>query len=101
VKKREKKRKQQIHVVAGVMRAMDLPEETDSGIVKVTMLGHRRALIENHRGVYAYTEDGVSLTGAEGVISVSGEGLEIRQLDAERIWVEGYITGVYYGPAQW
>ena len=74
------------------MLAVGLPMETDGSTAKVTML----ALIENHRGVYAYTEKGITLTGPEGMLSVYGKDLEIRELDREQMLVEGYITGVTY-----
>ena len=75
---------------------MGLPVETDGSVLKITMLGHRRALIENHRGVYAYTDKGITLTGPEGLVSVYGRDLEIKELDNERMLVDGYITGATY-----
>lgn len=78
------------------MEVMGLPIETESSILKVTLLGHRRALIENHKGVYAYTDKGITLIGSEGLVSVYGSSLEIKELDNERMLVDGYITGVTY-----
>lgn len=75
---------------------MGLPIETESSILKVTLLGHRRAIIENHKGVYAYTDKGITLIGSEGLVSVYGSSLEIKELDNERMLVDGYITGVTY-----
>ena len=92
----KKNKRKKIHVMERTVEAMGLPIETESSILKVTLLGHRRALIENHKGVYAYTEKGITLTGPEGLVSVYGCNLEIRELDNERMLVDGYITGVTY-----
>ena len=92
----KKKKRKKIHAVERAVEVMGLPIETESSILKVTLLGHRRALIENHKGVYAYTEKGITLTGPEGLVSVYGNDLEIRELDNERMLVDGYITGVTY-----
>lgn len=92
----KKKKRKKIHAVARAAEAMGLPIETESSILKVTMLGHRRALIENHKGVYAYTDKGITLTGPEGLVSVYGSDLEIKELDNERMLVDGYITGTIY-----
>ena len=92
----KKKKRKKIHAMERAVEVMGLPIETESSILKVTLLGHRRALIENHKGVYAYTEKGITLTGPEGLVSVCGSDLEIRELDNERMLVDGYITGVTY-----
>ena len=68
--KRKHKKRRRRDPAAGAMLAVGLPMETDGSTAKVTMLGHRLALIENHRGVYAYTEKGITLTGPEGMLSV-------------------------------
>lgn len=94
--KRKHKKRRRRDPAAGAMLAVGLPMETDGSTAKVTMLGHRLALIENHRGVYAYTKKGITLTGPEGMLSVYGKDLEIRELDREQMLVEGYITGVTY-----
>jgi len=92
----KKKKRKKIHAVERAAEMMGLPIETGSSVLKVTMLGHRRALIENHRGVYAYTDKGITLTGPEGMVSVYGRELEIKQLNNESMLVDGYITGAMY-----
>ena len=82
--KRKHKKRRRRDPAAGAMMAVGLPMETDGSTAKVTMLGH------------AYTEKGITLTGPEGMLSVYGKDLEIRELDREQMLVEGYITGVTY-----
>ncbi len=94
--KRKHKKRRARECAEGMMLAAGLPMEADGSTAKITMLGHRFALIENHRGVYAYTENGITLTGPEGMLSVYGKDLEIKELDREQMLVEGYITGVTY-----
>ena len=93
---KKKKKRKKLHPVMRAAQIMDMPMDTDGTVAKVTLLGHRKALVENHRGVYACTEEGIILTGAEGMLAVHGRELEIKELDRERMLVEGYITGVSY-----
>ena len=92
----KKKKKKKFHPVERAAEAMGLPLETGGSTLKVTVLGHKRALIENHRGVYAYTEQGITLMGPEGLVCVTGKGLVIKELDRERMLVDGDITGATY-----
>lgn len=93
--KRKKGKKRDIRPVAAAMRAVDMPEETDGSIVKVTMLGCRRALIENHRGIAEYTDESIYFAAPKGHLRVAGQGLEIRELNRECALVEGQISGIY------
>lgn len=92
----KKKRRKKLRPLEKAVETMGLPVESGGSILKITILGHRRALIENHRGVYAYTEQSITLTGPEGLVSLRGHDLEIRELDRESMLVEGYITGATY-----
>lgn len=92
----KRKKRKKLRPVERAAEAVGLPMETGSSVLKVTMLGHRRALVENHRGVYAYTEQGITLEGPEGLVQVKGSELEIRELDNESVLVDGYITGIAY-----
>lgn len=92
----KKKKRRKLRPVEWAAETLGLPMETESSILKVTMLGHRKALVENHRGVHAYTEQGITLDGPEGLVQVSGSSLEIKELDSNRMLVDGYITGVAY-----
>lgn len=91
-----KKQKRRIRLARQAILALDLPEETDGSVLKVTLYGHGRAVVENHKGVYEYTESAVALLGAEGVARISGSGLAIRDIDAQRLCVTGTITNISY-----
>lgn len=94
--KHKKTRKREFKPVAAVMRAVDMPEETDDGIVKLTMLGFRRALIENHRGIFRYSDENILLSVPDGYLNVEGRNLKIREFNRECALVEGNISGIYH-----
>lgn len=99
MKKRQKLKKERIkklRPLTGAVIAAGLPMETDGATVKVTMLGQGLVLVENHRGVYSCAEDGITLTGSDGMIGICGRGLVIRELNREQMLIVGCITGVSY-----
>ena len=76
-----------------LLRALDLPEEADGNVPKLTMLGHADLLIENHRGILQYSDELVRLMTTEGVIRVNGEGLELTEFGKERVFLRGKVYG--------
>lgn len=79
-----------------ILTALDLPEEVDLSMPKLTMLGNNELLIENHRGILQYSEAQIRLMTTEGVIRVTGETLCIREFSAESMSVLGHVFGWQY-----
>lgn len=89
-------KKRMIKLRSRIMEALDLPEETMGGVPKVTMVGISHMLVENHMGIYEYTETGVRLNSKCGIIHISGRGLVMGELNHERLFITGCIDGVHY-----
>lgn len=67
-----------------------LPEEA-LGALLVTVIGRRRILIENHRGIEQYSADFIRLSDRAGALCVYGSGLGIRLLGKSKLALEGEI----------
>ena len=76
-----------------VLRALDLPEEVDLNVPKFTMLGNTDLLVENHRGILQYNEGLIRLVTADGVVRITGTGLELTEFGSERVLVRGALNG--------
>ena len=72
---------------------LELPPEA-LGSLLVTAVGHRRLLIENHRGIELYSDICLRLRAAEGCFAVYGDGLCIRTLGGGLLAVEGNIRSM-------
>ena len=72
----------------------DLPADVVAGVPKITVTGTSRVLVENHRGLLAYSDTEVAVDCKSARIRVRGDGLLLRAMDREMLLVTGTITGV-------
>ena len=82
--------------VADIAEALDLPGETVSGTIKVTLTGRRRAVVEYHRGLLGYTAESVEVSAGAERVRILGGGLTLRAMDDRTLIVTGRISGVEY-----
>lgn len=75
---------------------LDIPAGA-AGIVKVTLLGSRRALVEDHRGLVSYSRERIEINGGAHTVRIDGEGLELEAMDREALLVTGRILSVELG----
>lgn len=75
------------------LRAMDLPEEVDPHVPKLTMLGGSDLMVENHTGILQYNDELVRLMTHEGIIRITGKNLALTEFGSERVYLRGRITG--------
>ena len=55
---------------------LDLPAEA-AGLLKLTVMGRGRALIEQHRGLAGYTHERIEVLGGRTRLIINGEALEL------------------------
>ena len=82
--------------VADLAQAMELPGESVSAGLKITLPGRNRAVVEHHRGLLGYSEELVAIGGAGGGVRLLGRDLTLRAMDAETVLVTGRLTAVEY-----
>ena len=59
---------------------LDLPAEA-AGLLKLTVMGRGRALIEQHRGLAGYTHERIEVLGGRTRLIINGEALELAAMD--------------------
>ncbi len=77
----------------GIADRLDLPA-TAAGVVKVTIMGARRALVEEHRGLVSYSRERIEIDAGAHRVCIDGEGLELQAMDREALLVTGRILSV-------
>ena len=78
-------------------RILDLPQDVMHDIPRLTMIGNEQLIVENHRGVQQFSETSMRLSLPKGhTMEISGEGLVIRNILAEEVWIEGLIREIKY-----
>lgn len=70
---------------------LDLAGETLPGETIAELAGDRRVLIEGHKGVTEYGRERVTVKVGYGLLSISGCGLELRQMSRQLLVVSGRI----------
>jgi sporulation protein YqfC len=76
-----------------IAERFDLPAET-AGVVKVTLVGRRRLLVENHRGILEYAADHIAVSGGKIRVNIIGSGLELCAMDRDALLVTGMIASL-------
>lgn len=79
-----------------IAKAFVLPQEVTLNISKITLLGNRELLLENHQGLQEYTEGLIRVRVSEGQILIHGHGLMITRLDMDEIRVKGRFLGLEF-----
>ncbi|WP_324667754.1 YabP/YqfC family sporulation protein [Geochorda subterranea] len=82
--------------LAGAARALDLPPEA-FGETRIEMVGRRRLLIENHRGLLAFSSREVVVDTPNGRVAVAGRGFVIEAIRPDRLRIAGLIEEVRLG----
>ncbi len=79
------------------LRLLDLPEDMDPRVPRITVLGREKMLVENVSGIRRCTEQEVLLLTGAGPLSVAGEGLLVKELGESRALLTGRLLQWAYG----
>ncbi len=72
----------------------DLPGDLVAGLPRVEITGCRELRMENHRGILAYGEDEIHISGGKMILKVRGAHLELKAMNAGELLITGEIAGV-------
>ena len=79
-----------------LVKAFEIPEDVMGDLSRLTMLGNKQLLIENHRGIIEYTPTYIRLNLVDGFLVIKGTQLILGNLQAEQILVEGKVGEIHY-----
>ena len=74
--------------------SLELPEEAALNTSKLSAVGGKRMLIENHRGLLSYSDNAVEIMTESGKISVLGSGFIIRTMTKSNLLIYGDFRSV-------
>lgn len=74
----------------------ELPPESVSGVMKVTMTGQRQVMVEHHKGLLSYSDSVVEIAGSRGRLRITGSALSLGGMDRESVVITGRIQAVEY-----
>ncbi len=83
-------------ILRSLAHTLDIPQDIVLDLPRITMLGNKQVLIENHKGIIEYTSLLVRIKLSQGELLIHGTKLLLGNLQAEQILVEGIIQEVKY-----
>ena len=83
-------------ILHSLAHRLDIPQDIVLDLPRITMLGNKQVLIENHKGIIEYTSLLVRIKLNQGELLIHGMNLLLGNLQAEQILVEGMIQEVKY-----
>jgi sporulation protein YqfC len=92
--KMQRRRKGNLQTLA---RLLEIPQDIVMDLPRITMLGNKQLLVENHKGIMEYTPSVVRIKLSQGELTIGGDRLVLGNLQTEQILVEGRIKEIHYG----
>ena len=79
------------------LQLLDLPEDMDPRVPRITVVGREEMVVENVSGIRRCTEGEIRLLTGCGTLTVSGEGLLVKELGESRALLTGRLERWSYG----
>jgi sporulation protein YqfC len=73
---------------------LELPQDAVSGAVRLTAVGDRRLLIENHAGLLAYGTEEIRVSTGRGQIVLHGAELGMRAMNRAELLIIGQLQSI-------
>lgn len=88
------KRQKRESLLEKTAEVFDLPGDLVAGLLRVEITGGREVRMENHKGILAYGDEEIHVSGGKLIAKVRGQGLELRSMNASELLITGEIQGV-------
>jgi sporulation protein YqfC len=75
---------------------LSLPKEVALDLPLVMATGRGEVSIENYKDLLEFSETKIRVRTREGIMTVEGERLKLRQITTENVLVSGSISGILY-----
>ena len=73
---------------------VDLPADALAGLPKVELVGDGELRVENHKGILAYGQEEIHVSGGVFLIKIAGQGLELRAMTGIELLITGKISQI-------
>lgn len=82
------------NVKKDIMNALDLPLDVALDLPKITLIGNLKLDITNHKGIIEYKKEIIRINTKIGVLKITGDSLEIKNIFIEEINIDGNIEKI-------
>ena len=88
------KRREQGGVLGSVAELFDLPADVVAGLPRLELVGDGELRVENHKGILAYGDEEIQVSGGVFLIQIRGSGLELRAMTGLELLITGRIDSI-------
>ena len=88
------KRREQGGVLGSVAELFDLPADVVAGLPRLELVGDGELRVENHKGILAYGDQEIQVSGGVFLIQIRGSGLELRAMTGLELLITGRIDSI-------
>lgn len=74
----------------------DLPTDYAAGLAKTEIIGNRKIVIENQKGILEYSQDEISILAVGMNIRIEGSRLELKAMNETSLIITGEIRDVKF-----
>ncbi len=96
----QEKKKKEISGKKGIrekfMEVFELPKELILNTPRMTLVGNRDIMIENHKGIMEFGFERVRVSTGSGIVKITGSGLHIKEITSEDIIISGSIDSIEF-----
>ncbi|HHT06504.1 MAG TPA: sporulation protein YqfC [Hydrogenispora sp.] len=82
---------------AKIAEYFELPSDVVLDLPRLILTGDQQLVVENHRGLKLYSRTEVCLQTTVGLLTVSGEALNIKLITTDQVEIDGRIAKVEWG----
>ena len=75
-------------------QALELPGDALGGMPRIELLGDRELRMEAHKGILAYGDEEIQVSGGVFLIQIRGSGLELRAMTGLELLITGRIDSI-------
>lgn len=76
--------------------AWGVPKDVIMDIPRLTISGDKEIYIENHKGVFEYTDTVIRVSTSMGIVKICGKNLNIDNISLENILISGVFSKIEY-----
>ena len=73
---------------------LDLPADLLAGVPRLELVGDRELRMENHKGILAYGDSEIHISGGIFIVKISGHDLELRAMTGFEVLITGTIEEI-------
>ena len=73
---------------------LDLPADALAGVPRLELVGDGELRVENHKGILAYGDEEIQVSGGVFLIQIRGSNLALRAMTGLELLITGRIDGI-------